>query len=552
MPNNEKLQWITVNGTHIPVEAGETKKEATKTFLQKIREKKQTNKEKQANRQIEKNDKTTEEKNKKIEKEYNKIRTKEYLKSVRENPQKEILRGNPDSTWLLTEIRGFGKEQEGWEIVKNGKQLKKYNDRQEAYNDWDKGYFETEDSLNTAQDKKEIDHNEFWYIKNNPLSKVGVFPYLGRQISPELEPDKIYQVLRPEEELNNEETLNSCKLIPIINDHVMLGTKPGMMKPEEKGIDGISGEEVYFKDGTIFDDLKIFAESMKNDIENGKKELSMGYFCDYELTEGEYNGEPYQAIQRNIRFNHIALVDEGRMGADVRVMDKSITFDTIKEIKEMQKKQTKSLGKSALDEDIEEIVKDECNTQDEVVDKRALIDEIGGILKDKVDEELLRTILEKAEKLAYNDSEESADDEDVKEDEPKEEAKDEEIIEEPLAVTEEKKDEEPAAEVTVSNGEAEVTVSLDEMVKQIGQRDALVDAIKPIIGDNKNYKTMTTSQVAKYACDKLDLKVSKGQEVSVIRGYIAGHKKSNVTYSIDNAISSTPKKDEAFERYIGG
>lgn len=403
-----------------------------------------------------------------------------------------------------------------------------------------------------AQDKKEIDHNEFWYIKNNPLSKVGVFPYLGRQISPELEPDKIYQVLRPEEELNNEKTLNSCKLIPIINDHVMLGTKPGMMKPEEKGIDGISGEEVYFKDGTIFDDLKIFAESMKNDIENGKKELSMGYFCDYELTEGEYNGEPYQAIQRNIRFNHIALVDEGRMGADVRVMDKSITFDTIKEIKEMQKKQTKSLGKSALDEDIEEIVKDECNTQDEVVDKRALIDEIGGILKDKVDEELLRTILEKAEKLAYNDSTESADDEDVEEDEPKEEAKDEEIIEEPLAVTEEKKDEEPAAEVTVSNGEAEVTVSLDEMVKQIGQRDALVDAIKPIIGDNKNYKTMTTSQVAKYACDKLDLKVSKGQEVSVIRGYIAGHKKSNVTYSIDNAISSAPKKDEAFERYIGG
>ena len=51
---------------------------------------------------------------------------------------------------------------------------------------------------------KQVDHNDFWYIKDNPLSKVGVFPYLGKQISSELEPDKIYQVYRPAEELLSE------------------------------------------------------------------------------------------------------------------------------------------------------------------------------------------------------------------------------------------------------------------------------------------------------------------------------------------------------------
>ena len=56
-------------------------------------------------------------------------------------------------------------------------------------------------------DKKEVDQNSYWFIKNNPLSKVGIFPYLGRQISSELEPDKIYQVLRPEEELSKPETV---------------------------------------------------------------------------------------------------------------------------------------------------------------------------------------------------------------------------------------------------------------------------------------------------------------------------------------------------------
>lgn len=388
-----------------------------------------------------------------------------------------------------------------------------------------------------ATDKKEIDHNDYWYIKDNPLSKVGVFPYLGKTISDELEPDAIYQVLRPEEELSNDETLNSFKLVPIVDDHTMLGTKPGMQPAEEKGVHGVIGDDVYYKDGIIYGDLKIFSETLKEEIENGKKELSMGYFCDYELKEGEYDGVPYQAIQRNLKINHVALVDEGRMGADVRVLDHKLTFDSIKEIK-MAKLQTKP-AKSALDENIEEIAKDECKTQDEDVDKRELIDEIGGILKDKIDEELWRTVIGKIEKLAYNDSP----------------AEDEEIIEEPAPVIAEEPEEEieePAAEVTVSNGEAEVTVSLDSMIKEIGQRDSLIEAVKPLIGDNAKFKMMTAKEVAKYACDKLDLKVSNGQEVSVLRGYIAGSKRNKVTYSLDSAASIKPTTDAAFESYMKG
>ena len=40
--------------------------------------------------------------------------------------------------------------------------------------------------------------------------------------------------------------------------------------------------------------------------------------------------------------------------------------------------------------------------ENEKADKRKLIDEIGGILKGKVDEELWRTIIGKAEKIAYD------------------------------------------------------------------------------------------------------------------------------------------------------
>lgn len=52
---------------------------------------------------------------------------------------------------------------------------------------------------------------------------------------------------------------------------------------------------------------------------------------------------------------------------------------------------------------------EEMNEKKEVdnqkVDKRKIIDEIGGLLKGKVDEELWRTIIGKAEKLSYNESE---------------------------------------------------------------------------------------------------------------------------------------------------
>lgn len=185
---------------------------------------------------------------------------------------------------------------------------------------------------------KEIDHNDYWYIKENPITKEGVFPYLGRQISPELEPDKIYQVLRPIEELRK--GADSFKLIPIVDDHTMLGKD--YTPAEEKGIHGVTGEEATEKNGVFYNDIKLFSEKIKDLIKNGKKELSLGYFCQYDLTPGEWKGRHYDAIQRDIKGNHLALVQEGRMGHDVCVQDQALgTFccDVLDlEIKEQEMK----------------------------------------------------------------------------------------------------------------------------------------------------------------------------------------------------------------------
>ena len=135
---------------------------------------------------------------------------------------------------------------------------------------------------------KLIDKNDFWFIEKNPITKVGVYPYLGKQISQDCEPNKIYYVLRPKEELFRKETLDSLRLIPLIDGHTMIGKD--FTAPEKKGIDGTLGDNVSHDTDTIYNDLKIISNKMKDEIKNGKKELSLGYFCRYDKQPGTYKG----------------------------------------------------------------------------------------------------------------------------------------------------------------------------------------------------------------------------------------------------------------------
>ncbi|KAG0013625.1 hypothetical protein BGZ81_000922 [Podila clonocystis] len=199
-----------------------------------------------------------------------------------------------------------------------------------------------------------IDTNGWVEIRDNPLSKVGVFPYMGRSIGAP-EPDRIYRVYRPEEELSHPNCIESFRLLPWVDEHAMLGDEEsGYTAPETKGIHGVIGEDVYYEGGVLKGNIKIFSESLAALIQSGKRELSAGYRCQYEFTTGQYNGQHYDAIQRTIRGNHLASVKEGRMGPDVAVLDHmKFTFDA----KELMMADEKN--PTAQDEDVSlaEVVK---------------------------------------------------------------------------------------------------------------------------------------------------------------------------------------------------
>lgn len=386
--------------------------------------------------------------------------------------------------------------------------------------------------MQKAEDKKTVDYNDFWLIKNNPLSKTGVFPYLGSQISPELEADKIYMVYRPEEELSRPEVLETFKLIPITDEHTMLGTGAGMMPAEEKGVHGVTGENPEYHDGLITCDIKIYSEQLKQEIENGKKDLSVGYFCRYELMPGVCNGQPYDAIQRDIKVNHIALVDEGRMGKDVRVMDSNINIKPLKEKTDMEENKT-------CDEDKREILRE----ADAIAMKPASEFE-GG------EEEKFRTLTKKLEELSYKPSETGSNDEDpeIKEGEDEDAGNGEaetKKSDEDNKSSESQANDEDEDEKSEEEKKDDKSISMDEAVKYFARRDELVAKIRPIIGDNVNYGKMTIKEVVKYACDKLSLKNSE----DALRGYIKA--KSEIRKAAP-AMDAMPEKSDTIRQYVKG
>jgi uncharacterized protein len=170
---------------------------------------------------------------------------------------------------------------------------------------------------------RKYDINNWFEISDNPLSREGIFPYSGAQIGAAAhESNRIFRVYRPAEELEKPEALASFRLLPIIDDHEMIG---GAHTPAEtKGVAGVIGEAISFADGMMRGNLKIFSNDLAEKIKRGKKELSCGYRCVYDFTPGEWNGQQYDVVQRHIRGNHLALVTEGRMGPDVAVLDHMI------------------------------------------------------------------------------------------------------------------------------------------------------------------------------------------------------------------------------------
>ena len=199
---------------------------------------------------------------------------------------------------------------------------------------------------------KIVDDNGFWEYKETLLTREGVFQYSGKQIDQGgrfgLNPNKLYNVYRPANEVCSEDFINSLQNLPLVNDHTMIGED--FTPAEKKGVDGVM-YDVHVdekQNGVVRGSIKVFSEKMKSDIKSGKRELSLGYKCSYRREMGMFGGEPYDFVQFGLVANHIALVDAARMGSDCRVCDSVNCYDSLEITMPDEKK-------SCVDELIEQL-----------------------------------------------------------------------------------------------------------------------------------------------------------------------------------------------------
>ncbi len=145
------------------------------------------------------------------------------------------------------------------------------------------------------------------------LSRTGVFTY-------HLPDGSVRRELRLPEEVFNTKALDTAKASPVTLDHPREAGKNVLVKPKnaKKFSVGVLASDIRTDERIMGGDLIVMDEEAISEVETGNRtQISMGYTCDLEIKSGTWKGEKYDAIQRNIIYNHIALVKKGRAGDEV-------------------------------------------------------------------------------------------------------------------------------------------------------------------------------------------------------------------------------------------
>lgn len=152
------------------------------------------------------------------------------------------------------------------------------------------------------------------------LTRTGVFTYRTSDGS-------VVREYRPDSEVFNEDSMASFEALPVTDDHPPVMVTAENLAEYKRGRSGdtIRRDGRHMVGALIIDDAALIAK-----MKAGKREVSNGYECDLDPTPGvSPDGEKYDMVQRNIRGNHIAIVDAGRAGTARVRMDAAVMIDSI-------------------------------------------------------------------------------------------------------------------------------------------------------------------------------------------------------------------------------
>lgn len=379
------------------------------------------------------------------------------------------------------------------------------------------------------QTSREEDQNGYVTIPRNPITRAGVFQYAGHSLPDAEDPNKIYNVYRPLEEVAHPDAIKSMALLPIINEHEMLGE--GYQRgAEDRGVHGTTGEEIIIEGLDVLAPIRIFSRALKKLIESGKKGLSLGYRCRFEKSAGEFNGMRYDYIQRDIRGNHLALVNEGRSGT--AVLDHHWAFD--------------HFNLALANGEADMAVKETENKQTEAQDAAEMTPaEMAAAIRG-----LTASVAKLTHAMdEYHKEEEKAEDE---EEEKKHEAED--ADEKDACDEDEEKEKKEAMDAAVRRGIETVKAAIptEKAIRaQLAATDALAKRLAKHVG-TFDHSAMDEAEVVAYGVKKLNIEAPKGTERVALGSYLDALEKTKAAAVFALDSGAAPKQGGLLAKRLNG
>lgn len=158
----------------------------------------------------------------------------------------------------------------------------------------------------------------FLICHNVPIARTGWYEYLGKEIGlTDERANQIVKIYRSPEEVFNPVAMASFEGKPSTDNHPSDWVTPENFSQYFRGtVQNIrQGKE---EPDLLLGDLIIYDPVLMREIQGGKREVSCGYDCNYiDNGDGTFS-------QKQIRGNHVAVVESGRAGERIAIKDNSI------------------------------------------------------------------------------------------------------------------------------------------------------------------------------------------------------------------------------------
>ena len=353
--------------------------------------------------------------------------------------------------------------------------------------------------------KRSKDSNGFLIIKDNPIAKAGVFDYLLSELKQDIEPkdDKVVKVYRPFSELIRVKDSFSNK--PIKMFHHWVGD-------ECETADGAIGSNITIDEANEYlrADLIIYNPKLIEAIEKNELiELSPAYTGKEIAENGRYNGEAYEFKQELGEVNHLAVVEIGRSGKDLKIYDSKSNIGAVMKFKDMFIAKLSKFIDSEMEAKADEAESEKADSDTSAEIAREIItianksdDEFAGGIDEKI--EAILTLAKKLnEPLAdeTSEAEKVADEAETQDSEAEAKADEGESI----AESEINIDEiaEAVAEVVEKVTEQKLKEFADSQRKEAKKISDAYSEVKKALGSDFDSKNMSVDEIYKFGYEAL-------------------------------------------------